>query len=169
MTVAVLLLAGLQDVLSGGGKTSVEVLFAPTVSPETFGAACALATSLDEAAWALYSTSITPQMLASTSRYVAAPPTTTSSVSAFDDLVASPSTNSLILLSRLAGSGRLYEANQLGTPLVKSWERTIGTVCETKIKEWIECFNTGDTTEELVSYSSCLLNVSNTAEALMNP
>lgn len=157
MTVAVLLLAGLQDVLSGGGKTSIEVLFAPSVSPETFGAACALSTSLDEAAWALYSTSITPQLLASTSRHIAAPPTTTETESAFDDPVASPSTNSLILLSRLAGSGRLYEAGQSGSPLFKSWERTVGAACESKIQEWITSFTKSSTTEERVS---CLISPS---------
>lgn len=152
MTVGVLLLAGLQDILSGGGKTSVEVLFAPTASAETFGAACALATALDEATWALYSTSIIPQVLTSTAHYISSPAAPVAeAASVFDETVTTPSTNSLILLSRLSDSGRLGEAIRLGSPAVKGWERTVGAVCERTLAEWVASFAAETSTQDQVS------------------
>lgn len=133
---------------------SIDVLFSASAGAETFGAGCALATSLDEAAWTLFSIAVTPQVLSSTSRYIAAPPTAatiTAPESAFDEIVALPATNSFILLSQLASSGRLYETIQAGTAPVKAWEKTIGAACEQKIREWVTSFDASTSTEGQVS------------------
>lgn len=140
MTVAVLLLAGLQDVLTGGGKTSIDVLFSSSPSAATFGAGCSLATALDEASWPLYSTAVTPQLLAATSRYISSPVEPTISTSAFDEPITSTSTNSFMLLARLAESSRLYEVCQTSGPSLKAWESVVGTACEKKIQDWIVSF-----------------------------
>lgn len=153
MTVGILLLASLQDILSGGGKSSVEVLFASGVSDETFGAGCALGTALDEAGWGLYSTSVLPQVLSSTARYIGAPSkSVTVSDSPFEAEGVSSTSNSLTLLARLAFSGRLYEAYQNGGHGVVAWEKVVGAACEERIKKWTSDFSSDATTEIQVSF-----------------
>ncbi|KAI5475348.1 Armadillo-type fold domain containing protein [Pseudohyphozyma bogoriensis] len=131
MSTGVLLLTTLQDVLSGPARKSIEALFAESATPDIYGAACALATSLEEASWNLYSTAILPLVLSSTSRYLESEP---SAELAFGDV--SPSSNALALLARLAFSGRLGSAYQSAGPTIKIWEKTIGVVCEKKIRDW---------------------------------
>ena len=159
MSVGVLLLASLQDILSGGGRQSIEVLFASTASAETFGAACALSASLDEAGWGLFQTAVLPHALSSTARHIAAPATVIVSTSPFDVASSSPVTNSLTLLARLAHSGRIYEAYQLGGHGIAAWERVIGEASEARIKEWTAEFKAVNEADEAKVSSTVLVHV----------
>lgn len=150
MTVGLLLLATFQDVLSGGAKDSIEVLFAnPGSTPDTFSAGCTLVTSLDEVQWNHFSTSLTPLVLRETARYVASEVKEKKKEMKFGEV--SPVTNSLSLLARLAWSGRLRTIVDGGTTAVKTWERTIGARCEASIKSWTDTYKSGTPSEDEVS------------------
>ena len=126
MAVGVLLLAGLQDVLSGGAKESIDALFQQPGTADAFNAGCALATSLDEAGWNLFGTAVLPLVLRSTSTYLAA----TGSQEELEFGQVSMARNALTLVARLAWSGRLGEAYQVGGATIKTWERIVGATCE---------------------------------------
>lgn len=148
MTVGTLLLANLQDVLSGGAKEAIEALFSTPGTPDAFAAGCALATSLDTGGWNLFSTAVLPLVLSSTARYIGQVEEGSTPL-AFGEV--SPAANSLSLLARLAWSGRLFQAAQAGGPAIKIWERTIGPVCEQKIKAWATSYSQGSTAEAEVN------------------
>lgn len=160
MTVGVLLLAGLQDILSpsSGAKVSVQVLFSPETAsrPVVFRAACALTTALDEAGWNLFGTAIIPFLLSATERYLVdgeVEVVQSKEVSVFDaaEREVSNSSNALILVARLAWSGRLREVYQIGGTPVKTWENVVGQKCEGILNAWTRKYGEGLTTEEEVS------------------
>lgn len=146
-TFGILLLATFQDVLSGGAKESVQVLFADPGTSQSFSAGCALATSLDQVGWNHFSTVLTPLVLSATARYVDDGSKTTQL--GFGEVAEED--NALTLLARLAWSGRLKSTVESGSVAVKSWERIVGNKCQSTIKEWISEFAESEPTEEEAS------------------
>ena len=144
-TVGILSLANLQDILSGGTKEAIDALIATPGSPSAFAAGCALATSLDAAGWNLFPTAILPLVLTATARYVAQDDAATPE---FGEIA--PAANSLALLARLAWSGRLHPSAQSSGAAMKIWERTVGPICEAKIKSWATAYAQGDVPEAQV-------------------
>lgn len=128
------------------------MLFAASGTDEVFGAACAVGAALDEAGWGLYPTSILPLVLSSTARHVATVPApVVVSTSPFDVVAVSSTANALTLLARLAFSGRLYEAYEIGGHSIVSWEATIGAACADRIRRWMAAFQEDNVVESQVS------------------
>jgi hypothetical protein len=149
MTVGILLLAQFQDVISGGARQSIEVLFSPAGNSSTFSSACALTTSLDGAGWNLFLTAIFPGFLSSTARYISQ---TDDAVLGFGEV--STAASALTLVARLAWSGRVREAFSAGVTGIKAWEQSVGKVCEKRLRDWTADYKLSKMDEESVrSYS----------------
>lgn len=158
MTVASLLLSTLQDILSGGARESIEVLFNKELTEgaaDRFGAGCSLATSLDEVHWPLFPTAVLPLILSSTSNYIGVPVSSSTELG-FGEVA--PSTNALSLLARLAWSGTLRDAVYAASPAVKSWEKGVGSVCVEKLEKWIEAYKSEKTNVEEVRYFNSIVS-----------
>lgn len=153
MLIPTLLLTTLQDVLSGGIRQSIAVLFSQPTTPTLFGAACALTTSLDEINWNFFPAAILPHVLTTTAIYIGQSKSTTTPIVEIGFGEVSMQMNALTLLARLAWSGRLREAYANASSAVKVWESVVGPVCEEKIGKWIEKYKIDSTTEEEVGLS----------------
>ncbi|EGU13301.1 hypothetical protein RTG_00465 [Rhodotorula toruloides ATCC 204091] len=139
----VLPLAVLSDVLSSPVRSIIDALFSADRDASVFASACALATTLDGVEWPLWDTALGAAVFTATAREVSSSSSNgkaKTDASAFDELVASKKENSLVLLARLAESGRLRALVEKGGAHVVAWEKSVGALAEQAIKGWKEAF-----------------------------
>ncbi|BGP21593.1 armadillo-type fold domain containing protein [Rhodotorula toruloides] len=140
----VLPLAALSDVLSSPVRSTFDALFSADRDASVFASACALATVLDGVEWPLWDTALGASVLTATASEVSSPASNGKSRtegSPFDEVIASKKENSLVLLARLAESGRLWALVEKGGAQVGAWEKSVGSLAEQAIKDWKEAFD----------------------------
>lgn len=133
----------LSDVLSSHVRSTIDALFSAEHDASVFASACALATTLDGVEWPLWDTALGAAVLTATARELSSSVTngkSKASESAFDEAVASKRENSLVLLARLAESGRLKALVEKGGAHVVAWEKAVGALAEQAIKGWKAAF-----------------------------
>ncbi|KAL7340922.1 armadillo-type protein [Rhodotorula toruloides] len=148
----VLPLGVLSDVLSSPVRSTIDALFSADRDASVFAAACALATTLDGVEWPLWDTALGAAVLTATAREVSSSSSpngkSKTDGSAFDEVVASKKENSLVLLARLAESGRLRALVEKGGTHVVAWEKSIGELAELTIRGWKEAFEADRNVDE---------------------
>ncbi|GAA5956052.1 hypothetical protein JCM21900_002578 [Sporobolomyces salmonicolor] len=138
-------LAVLSDILSSPVRTTLETFFAPSASDSVFAAGCSLASVLDEKNWNLWETALGKVVLEATGRNLAGSSEQKEEVE-FGQV--DQRKNSLALLAKLAGSGRLMKLVQKGGQAAVGWEKNVGEVCELGIRDWTKAYAKGEEIDE---------------------